>query len=75
MRANVKIAVAEHLNPRCAACGSIFEQNLSTLATTGPAVCNQSCGIGDRGLLEDRLATACAADRASVVGKAAVTSG
>src|SRR5205823_584164 len=68
MEAYVQVAVAKHLNPRCATSGVVFKENCSTLAAAQPSVCDQRCGIGGRGADKIRLAAGAeAADRATVV--------
>src|SRR5439155_27357813 len=68
MEAYVQVAVAKHLNPRCATSGVVFKENCSTLAAAQPSVCDQRCGIRSRGADEEACRAAeYAAGRATVV--------
>ena len=68
MEAYVQVAVAKHLNPRCATSGVVFKENCSTLAAAQPSVCDQRCGIRGRGADEEACRAAeCSAGCATVV--------
>jgi hypothetical protein len=74
MTADVKAAVAEKLDPRCATSGTAFKENCSAFAAVRPAVRDQRCRIrGWHVTTEYRFAATCAADRATVVGDDAIT--
>src|SRR2546423_12426751 len=72
MQAEIQIAIAENLNPRCAPSRAAFKQNRPTLTATYSAIGDQR-GI-TRGRVhetrgEDRVAAACAVNRAAIASK------
>src|ERR1700730_11548545 len=74
--ADIQIAVAENLRARRAARRVLLKQNETAPTSARAAVGDQHAAIaGSRGVVEDRLAAECAADRAAIVGEGAMVRG
>ena len=75
MEADVQVAVAENLNPRCATSGIVLKENCPTSATVRSPVGDEGGIARGRSVVEVREAAAAPADRGAIVDKCPITGG